>query len=136
MVKAAKTAGWGRGNKIKNQGVIGVSRSGAPGVGPSRRLGTKGKAGSTRDIGAAFHPEGGIIFSTPKRKIFHVASPGTGHIGGAIVAAAMGFIVPKARRKAVFCRFCAGFTFARNWLWSRPPWNHSTNSRASPPPST
>jgi hypothetical protein len=40
-----------------------------PGFGLLRRLGTNGKAGSTRDIDAAFRPEGGIIFFTRSRPI-------------------------------------------------------------------
>jgi hypothetical protein len=40
-----------------------------PGFGLLRRLGTNGKAGSTRDIDAAFRPEGGIIFLIPSRPI-------------------------------------------------------------------
>jgi hypothetical protein len=40
-----------------------------PGFGLLRRLGTNGKAGSTRDIDAALRPEGGIIFLIPPRPI-------------------------------------------------------------------
>jgi hypothetical protein len=72
-VKAAKTADRGRGNKTRNQRVIGASRYGMSGLWRDMSQNDADKAGQTRATDAVFPREGGIIF-LPKARSFSCRS--------------------------------------------------------------